>query len=108
MRHAVEALRFLLELAALAAFAAWGWAAGGGGVTGAALALVAVAAAVLVWGRFVAPKSRRRLTDPARLGVEVAFFLAAGAAAAGPGPWWVGALLAASGVADAFALRRLA
>jgi hypothetical protein len=40
-------------------------------------------AAAAVWGRFMAPKSQRRLHDPLRLIAELAFFALATAAFAG-------------------------
>jgi hypothetical protein len=73
MGYANDALRFLLELAALGSLAYWGFAEHGGAVQwvwglGAPL-LVAV-----VWGRFVAPKASHPASDPARLLLEVAVF----------------------------------
>jgi hypothetical protein len=41
---------------------------------------VAPAAAVILWGRYVAPKARRRLPDPLRLLPELAVFGSAAAA----------------------------
>jgi len=106
MRPVNLALRFALELAALAAFATWGLHAVGGPARF-ALAAVAVLAAAAVWGRWVAPASRRRLGDPARLLVEVAFFTAAGAALAGTGRGGRGAALTVAAVANAGLLRLL-
>ena len=75
-------LRFASELAMLAALAWWGLDAGGSAAANVALAIAAPLAAIAVWGRFVAPSSRTRLGDPARLVVEaVLFALAAGAVA---------------------------
>jgi hypothetical protein len=106
MRSINLALRFALELAALAAFGAWGLHAGGGPVRF-AVAAAAVLAAAGVWGRWMAPTSRRRLADPARLLAEVAFFTAAGAALALTGRGLLGATLAVAAVANAGLLRRL-
>lgn len=90
VRPIVWALRFLFELLALAAFAIGGWS-----LTSGPLRLVLAVAlpviAGIVWGLWMAPKSTRRLRDPARLVVEVVFFLAAGAAL-----WAAG--LAAAGI----------
>jgi uncharacterized membrane protein YeiH len=80
LKGANLALRFALELAALAAVGWWGWDAGGP-----LLALVAVAAVVVVWGLFVAPRRRYDLPLPLRLAVELAVWLAAGAALAATG-----------------------
>jgi hypothetical protein len=74
------ALRFALELAALAAVGWWGW-----DVGGPLLGVAAVAAVVVVWGAFVAPKRRFDLAAPIRLAIELAVWLAAGAALNGVG-----------------------
>jgi hypothetical protein len=100
------ALRFALELAALAAFAAWGLDATGGPARF-VLAAAAVGVAVAVWGRWVAPAARRRLADPARLAVEVVYFAAAGLALAATGRAALGAALAAAAVGNAVLLRLL-
>jgi Protein of unknown function (DUF2568) len=100
------ALRFALELAALAAFAAWGLDATGGPARF-VLAAATVGVAVTVWGRWVAPAARRRLADPARLAVEVAFFVAAGLALAATGRAILGAALAAAAAGNAALVRLL-
>ncbi len=73
-------LRFLLELAALAALAYWGFSTGttllGDLILGAGAPLVAA----VVWGTWAAPKSARRLRGGALLVVQLAV-LGAGAAA---------------------------
>ena len=61
-------VRFACELAALAAFAWWGWPVVGW--------LVALAVAVM-WGLAVAPKATHRLPDPPRLLVELVIFASA-------------------------------
>ncbi len=80
LKGANLALRFALELAALAAVGYWGW-----DVGGPLLALAAVAAVAIVWGLFVAPKRRFDLSLPLRLAVELLVWLAAGAALAATG-----------------------
>jgi hypothetical protein len=72
VRFANDALRFCLELAALATQAYWGatadtplW------------PLIAVGAPLVVaafWGRFMSPKAPRRLHDPLRLAAEIVIF----------------------------------
>ena len=65
------ALKFLLELAAFAAFAWWGSTVG----TGAVSVVVAVAApllAIVSWGAFAAPRAQRRLPLAARAPFELA------------------------------------
>jgi uncharacterized membrane-anchored protein len=63
LRSANLAVKFLLALAAVAAFVAWGAEVGDGGWS---LLVVVVqgAAAVMLWGLFAAPKSRVRLPSP--------------------------------------------
>jgi hypothetical protein len=73
MRSANLAVKFLLELAAFAAFAYWGavtWT----GAAAVAAAIAAPALAVAVWGVFAAPNSRRRLRLAARAPLELAVF----------------------------------
>jgi membrane protein YdbS with pleckstrin-like domain len=74
LRAASAGLRFLLELAALAAVAYWGVAVGDGLLQQVALAAGAVVLLTGVWGLFVAPKAVRRLGDPLRLVVELVVF----------------------------------
>ena len=73
MEYANYALRFLLELAALAALGFWGFVEFGGvlqWVIGFGAPLVAAA----VWGTFMSPKASRPTVDPVRLLIEVAVF----------------------------------
>jgi hypothetical protein len=67
------ALKFALELTAVAAFALWGARVGSGALS----VLVAIATplvAVLLWGAFAAPKAKRRLPIGARIAFELTFF----------------------------------
>jgi hypothetical protein len=84
VRAANLALRFLLELAALAGLANLGLHTGSGAAR-IVLAVAAVGAGAVVWGIWCAPKSARRLAQPARTVVEATVFGAgaAGFAAAG-------------------------
>lgn len=72
MRTANLALKFGLEIAAVAAFAIWGAAAGG--AAGVALAIVSPAAMIAVWTLFAAPRSSRRLVPAARIPLELSIF----------------------------------
>jgi hypothetical protein len=81
-------VKFLLELAAIAAFAYWG-ATTGAGLGAVALAIAAPAVAIVLWGVFAAPRSERRLPTRRRIPFELAVFalavlalLAAGSPAA--------------------------
>ena len=90
MKAANLGLRFLLELAALAALAYWGW-----GVSW-VLAIAAPAAWVALWATFGSPKAKVTLSPPQRVVFEAVVFGAAavGLWAAGQAVWAV-ALFAA-------------
>lgn len=90
MKAANLALRFFLELAALAALAYWGW-----GVTW-VLAIAAPAAWIVLWATFGSPKAKVTLSTPQRIGFEaVVFGAAAGALWAAGQPAWAVVLFAA-------------
>jgi hypothetical protein len=74
------ALRFLLELAALAALGYWGAGVGTIPFTRIAWAIAAPLTAAIVWGIWVAPKSRWHLEPPGRIVPELLVFGAAAAA----------------------------
>jgi hypothetical protein len=86
------AIRFALELCAIAALAYWGTETGSG-ATGWLLALAAAGLFVLVWGLLLAPRAPRRLPMRARIPIELVLFGLAAAALAAAGPAWLGALL---------------
>ncbi len=96
----LDVVRFLTELGALA----------GATVAGASvswpLAFAAPVAFAGLWGWLVAPKSSRRLDDPARLVVEVALFLAVGGSLLASGHPWAGAVLAIAAIGVAILERR--
>lgn len=72
MRAANLAMRFFLELAMLVGLALDGWAIGG--------VIVGIAApiiAIVLWAVLLAPKAARRLSDPAKLALEIVLFVAA-------------------------------
>ena len=79
MKAANLALKFLLELAAFAAFAIWGAGVGHGAVS-IAVAIVAPALAIVLWGVFAAPRSARRLPSSSRIPFELTVFALAVAA----------------------------
>jgi len=96
------ALRFLLELALLAAFALWGTHAGG-----VAVAVAAPAAAAALWGAVLSPKARVPAPAAVRVVLEVILFgLAAGALAADGHPV-AGAVLGGAGLANLTLVRVL-
>jgi len=86
-------VRFLLELAALAALAYWGSQTGPLAVS-IVLAIAAPLAGAVLWGIFAAPKSRHRLRGARRLIVEIPFFGAAVAGLAATGQWVLAAIFA--------------
>jgi hypothetical protein len=72
VRYANDALRFFLELAALASLAYWG-----ATVDSPLWPLFGLAAPLLLavfWGTYMSPKASRPLHDPVRLGAEIAAF----------------------------------
>lgn len=77
MRAANLALKFLLELAALASLGYGAYAATPNQALAVAAAAVAPIAGAVLWGIFAAPKSTRRLRDPALFVFEMLFFAVA-------------------------------
>jgi Protein of unknown function (DUF2568) len=75
----VLTIRFLTELAMLAALAGAGAAADTGVAWRIVLAILGPVLAAVIWGVAIGPRARRRLADPLRLVVEFALFLAASA-----------------------------
>ena len=67
-------LRFVLELAMLAAFAYWGFTADAPFALRILLGVGAPVVAIVIWGAFIAPKAPRQLADPGRLALEVVLF----------------------------------
>ena len=72
-------LKFLLELAALAAFAVWG-ASISHGVTAVFLAIALPVLAAVLWGMLAAPRARHRLPLRPRVQFELGFFIVAAVA----------------------------
>jgi Protein of unknown function (DUF2568) len=66
------ALKFALEVVAVAAFAYWGASVGGGFAI--VLAIAAPLAAILLWARFAAPRSTTRLPLRLRAPFEIGVF----------------------------------
>jgi hypothetical protein len=82
VRAANLLIKFLIELAAVAAFAYWGASAASG--TFAVLLAVAVPAAmVVIWAAFAAPNSARRLRTAVRVPLELTVFALAALALVG-------------------------
>jgi len=105
--RALLALRLASELGLLAAAA---WAAGARFFSPAPAALAGAATALgvaAVWSLWVAPASRRRLRDPARLVVEIVLFAGVAAGLLGVHLVAPAVLLAVVGLGTALAVRAL-
>ncbi len=94
----VAIVRFVSELAMLGAFGYVGFHLVGDDASPAirlALAVGLPAVAAVAWWAWVAPRAPRRLTDPARLGVEIVLFAAAATGLVVLGQvWWAVVLVA--------------
>jgi|SRR5947209_5635190 len=73
MKSVNLAAKFVLELAALAAFAYWGSTIGSG-IAPVAVAIAAPLLIAVLWGSFAAPRAKRRLPLPARVPFELGVF----------------------------------
>jgi hypothetical protein len=73
------ALKFGVELAAIAALAYWG-ASLGGSLLSVVVMVTAPAAMIALWGSFAAPRASRRLPPTARIPFELTILLLAAAA----------------------------
>ena len=80
LRTANLGLRFLLELASLAALAAWGLHTGDSLLAGLVLGVGAPLAAAVLWGAFIAPKARFPVPLAVRVVLELVVFGAAAVA----------------------------
>jgi hypothetical protein len=88
---------FVDELALLAVLGIAGSRLGTSTVTSTLLAILLPAAAGVAWGRWLAPRARRRLSYPVRLVAKLALFAAASVVLAATGPiWWAVAFLVIS------------
>ncbi len=88
-------LRFLLELAMIAALFTWGVRIADPIWLKTLLGVAAPALALFAWGAFIAPRASRRLADPARLLLEIVLFGLAAIGLATVGlPVWAIALAA--------------
>jgi hypothetical protein len=100
LKAANLALKFALELAALAAFAYWG-ATVASGALAVILAVVLPTAMAVLWGRFAAPRAARRLPLAPRVVFEMSVFGLAAVALAAAGSPILAAALAVTTVANA-------
>jgi hypothetical protein len=90
-------VRFLCEIAAIVAFVWWGWP---------VIGIVVGAGVIAFWWIFVAPKAKRRLSDPIRLVSELAIFACATAAYFDVGQHAIAVVFAVLAGSTAFLVRR--
>jgi hypothetical protein len=88
-------LRFLLELAALAALGYWGFTTGPSGLVRLGLCVGTPLVAAAVWGAFIAPKAPYPPARPIRLLLEVLVFGSAALALVLAGQTLIGLFFAA-------------
>jgi hypothetical protein len=103
MRAANLALKFLLELAAIAALAYWG-ASAADGVPAVVLAILAPALFIVLWARFAAPRSAHRLPLRPRMIFELGLFTLAAFALVAAGAPVLAAVFAVVVVVNALLL----
>jgi hypothetical protein len=101
------AVRFVLELCAVASVAVWGWQLVDPMALKVLLSIVAAAVVIAVWGTFVSPRARYPVPDPAWLVIEVLVFLAAALALVAVGDPVGGVILLAVYALDLAALKAL-
>jgi hypothetical protein len=92
-------LAFVVELAMFALLAVSGWRLGTTTWMSVLLVLLLWVVAIVVWGRWMAPRSPRRLVGPARAALATSLFVGTGALAivAGVSPWIALALVVVGG-----------
>jgi Protein of unknown function (DUF2568) len=101
------ALKFGVELAAIASLAYWG-ASLDGALLSAVMLVLAPAAMIALWGTFAAPKASRRLSLPARIPFELTILLLAAVALLAAGQKALAAVLDAAIALNALLLTILA
>ena len=100
LRSGNLALKFGLELAAIAALAYWG-ASLNGSIAPVVMMVLAPGAMIVAWGRFAAPKATRRLPRSTRIPFELIVLLIAAAALLAAGQEILAAVMAALVVMNA-------
>jgi hypothetical protein len=97
------ALKFGIELAAIAALAYWG-ASLSGVLLSAVVMVLAPLVMIALWGRVAAPRAKRRLSLPARIPFELTILLLAAVALLAAGEDALAAVLAVAVVVNALLL----
>jgi len=103
MKQLNLAVKFLLELAALAAFGLWG-ASIADGVLAVVLAIALPVVAAVAWGAFAAPKAPRRLPRRLRVPFELGVFALSALALWQAESWVLGAAFAVVALVNALLL----
>lgn len=103
-RGLLLAIRFLLELALIASLAYWGLHLDTETPLRLLAGIGAPVAAILVWGRWIAPRASRQLEDPGRFVLEVALFGVAALGLADAGQQALGLVLIPVYLVDRLAL----
>ena len=98
LRGVTLTVRFLCELAMLAALAFWGFGVADG-LWALVLGIGAPVLAAAVWGAFVAPRARWPVPAPLRVAIELVLFGVAAAALAAAGQPVAAVVLGVAGVA---------
>ena len=105
MKAANLALRFVLELCAFAALGYWGSQATSSNLWCTVLAIATPAAAIVVWGLFVAPKAAVEVSEPVRWSIESVVFVGAAVALVAAGQPALGIVLGAGALANGALVR---
>jgi hypothetical protein len=100
-------LRFLLELAGIAAFGIWGLSATSDARVNLVVAVIAVAAVIVAWAVVVAPKARNGLRQAQKDGIGTAVLLVAAVALVAAGQPVAGLVFGALVIANAAVLAAL-
>ena len=98
-------LRFLTELATVAALAAAGALAHTAVAWRVVLAILGVVLFAVIWGRWIGPRAAHRLTDPVRLVAEIVIFVVSAVALSVVGYPVIGVVLGVISIATAATLR---
>lgn len=104
MRAVLLGVRFILELAMIAALAFWGFSLDADFPLRILAGVGAPVAAIAIWGRWVAPKSSHQLDDPPRFLMEVVLFALAALGLSLAGQPVLGVLLISVYLVDRLAL----
>ena len=109
MTAGLLALRFVVELCLLAAFAVIGWGAVANHAIGIVVGLLLALVVALIWGMLLSPRRKVDLPVGVRVALELVLFGAAalGLVAAGHAPWGIALIVAEVLVLVALALRGL-